>query len=243
VTARFATSIESRFGYDGFQENIVRTKSRPKFLVKESVAEQLRNRIVSGAIVPGQPIVEGKWAAQLGVAQASVREALNILIREGYVQKTAGRRARVTIFAKADVQSIYEVRASLEGLAARLVVERGADLNDLSAAIEEMQEAASNMDLRKLVNADLRFHLLLAEKSGNRFLLEHVRKILIPLFAFVLMRVNTNRRGPEPWQATLTDHRRILEGLRLGDPVLAEQILRHATIHFAATAFEDWEHA
>src|ERR1700678_1152562 len=102
-----------------------------RILVKEAVAEQLRSEIVSGAIAPGHPIVEGKWAAQLGVAQASVREALNILFREGYVQKIAGRRARVTLFTKADVQGIYEVRASLEGLAARLVVERGADLEEL----------------------------------------------------------------------------------------------------------------
>jgi DNA-binding GntR family transcriptional regulator len=211
--------------------------------VKETVAERLRSQIVSGAIAPGHAIVEGKWATQLGVAQASVREALNILIREGYVQKIAGRRARVTMFTKADLQGIYEVRASLEGLAARLVVERGSDLDDLSAATDEMEAAAFNTDIQRLINADLRFHLLLAEMSGNPFLLEHLRKVLIPLFAFVFMRISMNRRGTEPWQRTLADHKRILEGLRLGDPALAEHITRHATYHFGATGFEDWEHS
>ena len=48
-------------------------------LVKQELARSLRDLILRGAIRPGARIVEGKWAAKLGVAQASIREALNIL--------------------------------------------------------------------------------------------------------------------------------------------------------------------
>src|SRR5579872_2688795 len=89
--------------------------------VKGSVAEFLLDEIINGRLKPGERVVEGKWATQLQVAQASVREALNILAARGFVEKELGRSARVTTLTDDDVQRIYEVRAALEGLAARLV--------------------------------------------------------------------------------------------------------------------------
>src|SRR5580765_3544655 len=64
-------------------------------LLKESLAAQLREAILSGKLTPGEKIVERRWAGHLGAAQVSVREALNILITEGFVTKGHGRSARV----------------------------------------------------------------------------------------------------------------------------------------------------
>jgi len=210
-------------------------------LIKESLATALREKIVSGEIEPGQVIVEGKWAAQFGVAQGSVREALNILAYEGFVQKIPGHRARVTRLTREDVQQTYQVRSFLEGLAARLVVERQADLSGIEAACADLQQAVASVDVQGIVDADLRFHLLLCEQSGNRILLEHARRLLMPLFAFVLMRVYTNNQGSQPWLATSILHTRILDVLRLGDPFVAEQFVMRVTSIFAAGAYDEWE--
>ena len=198
---------------------------------------------MSGEIQPGEVIVEGKWAAQLGVAQGSVREALNLLAHEGFVRKTPGRRASVVKFSDADVRQIYRLRGYLEGLAARLAVERGADFSAMDRAWADMKNAAESGDIRELVNADLQFHLILCEQSGNRFLLEHARRLLVPLFAFVLMRVYTNQRGAYPWAASFDLHGRILDVLRMGDPFVAEQVVMRATDTFANVAYDDWEEA
>lgn len=214
----------------------------PKPLVKESLAAILREKIVSGEVQPGEVIVEGKWATQFGVAQGSVREALNLLALEGFVRKIPGRRATVIKFSPEDVRQIYRLRSYLEGLAARLVVERSADLSGMERAWSAMKTAAESGDIRELVNADLRFHLLLCEQSGNRFLLQDARRLLVPLFAFVLVRVYTNRRGSQPWAtATFALHGRILEVLRMGDPFVAEQVVMRATEAFASVAYDDWE--
>jgi DNA-binding GntR family transcriptional regulator len=213
----------------------------PRPLVKEALAATLRGKIVSGSIEPGAVIVEGKWAAQLGVAQGSVREALNILAAEGFVQKIPGRRARVTKLSREDVRQIYSLRSYIEGLAARLIVENQVDPAGMHQAWADMQRAAAAGDLESLVNADLRFHLLMCEYSGNRFLLEHARRLLVPLFAFVLMRVHTNQRGSQPWSASFELHSRILDVLRLGDPFVAEQVVMRATQSFAGVAYDDWE--
>ncbi len=210
-------------------------------LVKEALAATLREKIVAGVIEPGQPIVEGKWATQLGVAQGSVREALNMLASEGFVQKVPGRRARVTKLTREDVLQIYQVRGSLEGLAARLVVEREADLTGIESAYEDMRRAIASDNVQDLVDADLRFHLRLCEQSGNHFLLEHARRLLVPLFAFVLIRVYANQRGSQPWLGTFELHAQILEILRLKDPLVAEQFVMRATTRFAVVGYDFWE--
>src|SRR5436189_190920 len=92
-------------------------------LLKENVAQRLREEILAARISPGEKIVEGKWAREYGVAQISVREALNILATQGFVTKGHGRSARVLKLQKADIIHIYQVRGALEALAARLITE------------------------------------------------------------------------------------------------------------------------
>lgn len=209
--------------------------------MKETVAAVLREKIIAGGIAPGELIVERQWAAQLGVAQASVREALNILAAEGFVLRVPGRRARAIKFSKQDVEQIYQIREVLEGLAARLVVERKVDLLPMERAWDAMQSAVAVYDIKALVDADLRFHLSLCEQSGNALLARQARRLLIPLFAFVLMRVYTNQRGAQPWKTTIDLHGHILDVLKLGDPFVAEQFVARTTHAFAAVAYDDWE--
>jgi DNA-binding GntR family transcriptional regulator len=150
----------------------------------------------------------------------------------------AGRGSRIS---REDIAQIYQLRGSLEGLAARLVVEQRKGFSAIEKAWDDMQQAAAAGDIKGLTDADLRFHLTLCDLPGNRFLQEHARRLLIPLFAFVLMRVHTNQRGSTPWNNSIGLHGRILAALRLGDPFLAEQFVVRATRDFALVAYDDWE--
>lgn len=214
----------------------------PTILVKEHLAAMLREQIIHGRLAPGERIVEGRWATQFGVSQGSVREALNILANEGFVEKGAGHSARVTKLTAEDVAEIYQLRARLEGFAAGLLARSGSDLSELEEAIAKMHQAADAGDMTELIANDLRFHILLCEKSGNRFLVEHARRLLVPLFAFVQMRVHTNRQGPEPWKAIIPAHDQILNVIRLGDPFVAEQFVVRTTLQrFGNFAYDVWE--
>ena len=88
-------------------------------LLKLSVVERLRKEILNGRLHLGARIVEGKWAIKFGVAQASIREAVNILAQAGFVSKPSGRSARVIHLSENDVVHIYRLRGALEGLAMR----------------------------------------------------------------------------------------------------------------------------
>src|SRR5271170_6274454 len=78
-------------------------------LVKDNLAAYFRQEIISGRLAPGEKIVEVKWAKLLKISQTSVREALNILLAEGFVQKGSGRTAQVTKLSDADVSHSYEL--------------------------------------------------------------------------------------------------------------------------------------
>src|ERR1700738_1856235 len=102
-------------------------------LWKESLAAQLREAILSGKLAPGEKIIERRGAREFGAAQVSVREALNILIAEGFVTKGHGRSARVLRLTDAAIIHTYQVRGALEGLAARIIVEQNLSITDLEA--------------------------------------------------------------------------------------------------------------
>jgi DNA-binding GntR family transcriptional regulator len=191
--------------------------------VKGNVAGILREQILSGKLSPGEQIVEGRWAAKLKVAQASIREALNMLATEGFVQKELGRSARVTALSEDDVTQIYDVRKSLEGLAAGLVATKLPDLSELDQALADMHSAIQYGNVRSYWERDLQFHLLICEKSGNRFLLEHVRRLIVPLFSFIVLRQHAARSDPKRWGKSYEEHRQILKAIRTGDPNTAER--------------------
>ena len=97
-------------------------------LVKSALADRLRDEISSGALPPGVRIIEGTWGRKLGVAQGSIREAINLLAQEGFVTKVSGRSARVVSLNEQDVLHLYEIRGAIEGLAARLETPCGQSL-------------------------------------------------------------------------------------------------------------------
>jgi DNA-binding GntR family transcriptional regulator len=210
-------------------------------LLKHSLAEQLRTEILNGSLRPGMRIVEATWAARFGVAQASIREAVNILAHAGFVSKASGRSARVIHLSEDDVVHIYQLRGAVEGLAARLAAEARPNLNVLQATMDVMRESASSGNCEGLLDCDLLYHLELCELSGNPHVMQHARRILLPFFAFVRMRVSASGQETSAWDRDLEAHQRIIDLLREGEGEIAEQYVKKAMERFSKTAYDNWE--
>jgi DNA-binding GntR family transcriptional regulator len=210
-------------------------------LVKHDLADRLRTEIMNGSLPSGDRIVEGKWAQKFGVAQGSIREAINILALEGFINKEAGRSARVVHLTEAGVAQLYELRGALEGLAARLAATRRPDLSKLETAVAGMRRAASEGNCEALLRGDLQFHLQLCELSGNPFIVEQSRRLLVPFFAFVRMRVATSGQTTSPWDKDLEAHQRVIDLLREGEDDVAELYVKKAMARFAKNAYDNWQ--
>jgi DNA-binding GntR family transcriptional regulator len=209
--------------------------------VKHDLADRLRTEIINGSLPRGVRIVEGKWAQKFGVAQGSIREAINILALEGFVNKESGRSARVVHLTEKDVAQLYELRGALEGLAARLAVEMRPDLSRIQSAVDSMRHAANEGNCETLLRHDLQFHLELCELSGNPFIVEQSRRLLVPFFAFVRMRVAASGQTTSPWDKDLEAHQRIIDLVRDAEGDVAEQYVKKAMARFAKTAYDNWE--
>lgn len=197
---------------------------RDSLLLKDNLADYFREKIISGELKPGEKIVEISWAKALGLSQTSIREALNILSAEGFVQKGSGRSAKVTLLNDQDVIHIYELRAVLEGYIARVVTKKQPDLSDLDQLVADMRSAVDCDNHSAFYERDLHFHVLLAEKTGNSILVQTIKRVILPLFAFIVIRVQGSR-NKENWVRSLEKHKRIIEAIRTRDPVYAERLV------------------
>ena len=133
--------------------------------VEELVFQHLRGAILSGALSAATPINQAEIAAKLQVSRIPVRDALRRLQSVGLVVILPNRRAVVPSFSIADIKEIFEMRALLEGLAARHAVEHltAADFDELETLAEMMRRLS---DLDGYTKRHDAFHDLIAQRSG-----------------------------------------------------------------------------
>lgn len=140
--------------------------------------QALRSAITSGQYRPGDHLGEVELATGLGISRGTVREALRHLEQEGLV--TAGQRGmlRVNELTSEEVRGLYRVRAALEGLAVRTIIDsptRETSVQALRSALSQL--ADSSGDFAAQVEADLGFHLLLCQLADNPMLVESWRHL------------------------------------------------------------------
>lgn len=179
---------------------------------RDQIVASFKEAIMSGLIQPGDPIVESKVAQQLGAGIPLVREALIELEYQGYVQKVPYKGTTVTKLAHRDVENIFRLRRELESLAIEWAKDNvtATDIEELRGITEKMREGAQALDLDQFYQNDLAFHRKLWEVSGNEYLVECLERIVVPLFAFFLMK---DRRPRESYLISVVQHEKIVESL------------------------------
>src|SRR5690606_8188978 len=130
-----------------------------------TVTDRLRGDILSGALPPGERLVEVALAERYGVGRAAIRAALVELDGEGLVQREANRGASVRRVSLTEAIEITEARGVLEGLVARLAAERATDDEraELRAIVEEMAAAVDAAAPSAYSVLNRRFHQRIRE--------------------------------------------------------------------------------
>ena len=147
-----------------------------KVVLRDQVKQYLIEAIQDGRYAPGERIVESKLARELGVSQAPVREAIRDLVIMGFLVTEPFKGTSVRTFSAQDLYEVYTVRASLESLAARQAAVRitDADLADLRAILDGMEESAKSKDLYLTTRLNIEFHDTIMRISGNQLLQPHL---------------------------------------------------------------------
>lgn len=193
--------------------------------LRHAVYDALEERIIYGVLEPGQHLVETDLASQLGVSRAPIREALQLLHRDGWVDLRPRQGAFVHQPTLREVDEILGVRTVLEVESARLAAtactEEG--LRSLKEALKAGEETLDEGDERALVNANSHFHQTITKIAGNAVLgqlISRLDKQIRWYFAPVAL-----RRAAESWR----EHAEIVDAIGSEDRDRAAELMhRHA---------------
>lgn len=198
------------------------------------MVEALREAIIAGKLEDGERLIEDKIARELKTSRGPVREALKQLEHEGFVISYPYRGAVVLGVSDEEVHEVLiPVRLTLEKFSIPKAVERmdDSDFAELAKEVWMMGEAARTNDLQKSVDADIRFHELLLERSGQPHAAQVWRSIAPRIRAYFF------RYGRSNLQRVSEEHRELLKALQTRDAnVIAAALESHIAVGMPARA-------
>lgn len=136
---------------------------------RERVASALRKAIIAQQIKEGETLTLETTAQQLGVSITPVREAFQILERDGLISLQQNRGATVLGINEKTLREHYQVRAVLEKAACELCCENGADLSSVKNCIDTAEEALERNDVTDYANQSLLCRRFLGLCSCDRY--------------------------------------------------------------------------
>ena len=142
--------------------------------IRRRIYEHLREQLLNGQIPPRQHLIEAKIAKELGTSRTPVREALHSLELEGLIESIPRVGYVVKPINEDEVEEICEIRAAIEGLAARWAIEKAHKklVVELEKNISISEDKVSKGDVRAFVDMDAQFHEIISKFSGSQRLLE-----------------------------------------------------------------------
>ncbi|QWE97871.1 GntR family transcriptional regulator [Cupriavidus sp. EM10] len=197
------------------------------------VTDTLRQRILGGQYEQGERLVENTLSLELGVSRIPVREALRALAAEGLVRIEPRRGASVARLSPNIAREMVEVRATLEGLNAKLAAQRRdpALIEELEKVLKEGNDAVNSGQTERFVELNSRFHEVLGNIAANSVLQDMMRS-LRERTALLFAPANVNRA-----RLNWDEHAQILQAVIDGDADLAS-LLATRHVYSAAKAVE-----
>ena len=191
----------------------------------EQVVNAIVSEIVDGELPSNSRLIQDELARAYGVSRQPVQQALLLLRDRGLVREAPGRGLIVSPIDPDFVRRLYEVRAMLDGLAARLAAERGAARarTEGPAYLEAGRAAVESGSLNEQIEADMNFHAFINELSENTL----IGETTAPHWPY-LRRVmgEVLRDDVQMPQIILGEHVAILDAIIAGDGDRAEALSR-----------------
>jgi DNA-binding GntR family transcriptional regulator len=203
--------------------------------LRQRIYETLEELIIFGALRPGQHLVESRLAHRLGVSRVPIREALQLLYSDGWVDLRPHQGAFVHEPTVQEVDEVFTVRTLLEVESARLAAMNVTkeSLQSISELIELGTTALENADEKGLIGLNSAFHARVSEIAGNQVLAELIARLdkwIRWYFAPVV-----SERGRDSWR----EHTELVEAVAARDSDRAAEVMRAHT-EMTRSAYHLW---
>lgn len=188
--------------------------------------DRLRQAIVGGTYEPGEIMPELALAEEFSVSRTPIREALKQLQNEGLVEIRPRVGTFVRVPTRREIAELFQLKESLEGLAANLMARRGdtPELRTLERITNESDTDAADKDSESYALHVHDFHWTLVLGADNDKLVEHYRRLMNQLaYHRIVLRTVTR---PGRISASNNEHRVVVEAIRGKDAMGAELAMR-----------------
>jgi DNA-binding GntR family transcriptional regulator len=221
--------MEERSGSEAAEAGAVFTARPDRRKMTDWVCDELREAIVNLRLRPGEPLREAALAEKLGVSKTPLREAFARLEQEGLVETTSFKGAVVTGYSERDLKEIYELRALLEGAAARSAAEHADDatlraLRDVLDRSRALRDAGDLVGLAELLG---RFDLIVYSQVTN----DRIGALIDNLRAHLTRIGRLTEDIPGRVEASVEEHAAIVDAILARNPDEAERLMR---VHIAS---------
>ncbi|MCW2940519.1 MAG: transcriptional regulator, GntR family [Actinomycetia bacterium] len=194
------------------------------FSLVELSTRRLREEILSGALAPGERLIEERLTRRFGISRAPLREALRLLGQQGLVEHAPRRGVRVAELSPADVDELFGLRDVLERYAVETALPDERDLSGLAEALDVMAVAAQTGDALTENEAHRRFHIALVMLAGHRQLLLVYESVILKLQLYMAANLRREAELRAPAEGVLR-HQRLFDAIASGDPAVALDVL------------------
>ncbi|MCI2416093.1 GntR family transcriptional regulator [Saccharopolyspora sp. K220] len=203
------------------------TRPVAPLLTKSELAyHSVREKILSGEFAPGSVINQAPLARALGVSTTPLREALRRLKAEGLVELDAHRDARVTELKAEEARDLFEMRRSLDPLAASLAAQRRtkADIAEIREAAEGLEALPDDPEYAHLLH-HRRFHRAIYVASHNDLLVETLDGLWDKADRYRRLALEVER-GPDAKAEKVREHQLLVDSVIAGDSDTAAAVMR-----------------
>jgi len=189
------------------------------------VYEILKQRIVNHDIKPGEPINDGILSRELEVSKTPIREAVQQLEKEGFIENIPGKGAFVSRISIQDVRETFEIREMLECEAIkRAALKRDSQKLEAIRRTFEPRENSSPDDESPHFRSGDQIHSFIFESIGNQRLMEIYRRLLDHIVRLRIHFFSDAHQGRS--EESYREHVEILNALAAQDPARCEQAVR-----------------
>ncbi len=192
------------------------------------IFNQLEDMILAGALMPGERINESQMSAMLQVSRAPIREACRQLEKHGMVQIITRRGTFVTKIEVSEVKELYDIRASLESLAAEKSAAYATpkELEEFQNILNTMHEAIKADDAKKYFKTNMVFHRKIVLTSRN----DNLDSLIEGICNKASLYRKTNLSVLDRMSISYRQHKNIFRAIEAGNPMEASTQMKHHVI-------------
>jgi DNA-binding GntR family transcriptional regulator len=192
--------------------------------MKDWAYRRIKDNILDSTYPPGASLTPDELSQEFGISRTPIREAFLKLAQEGLIYTRPRVGTFVTEITLGEILQMIDFRALLEGYGVEQIAGdlSEEDIDELEAMVNTCEDSVGKGNNQDFVDHDFQFHSFLIDRIPNPW----IKKVMVPIEEITIKERNFAKESLENIEASLVEHRAIVNALRQGDKKQAGDLMR-----------------